>query len=385
MKFEHQQRTFLRILDEYPADSPLTRFLPGFFKQNKQMGSNDRRVASRLIYNFFRLGKACSHLSAEQRLYLAEYLCSARENPFLNYFRPDLHESVAQPLSHKIGILEEKEKFNLEDVYPFTDHLSPEIDKKEFLQSFFVQPKLFIRVHPNKEGLVKAKLSASGIAYEELGSGCLAMENGTKLNQIFPEDRPYEVQDLSSQRTSAFFRPQSMEYWWDACAASGGKSLLLYHQQPSVKLLVSDVRESILNNLDERFHQAGLFTYQKKVLDLTRTVAPELHHYEFDGIILDAPCTGSGTWGRTPEMISQFQNRKIGQFQHLQKTIASEVIKYLKPGKPLIYITCSAFRQENEDVVAYLASEHQLKLEAMQVLKGYKEQADTMFVARLVR
>ncbi|HEY0896354.1 MAG TPA: RsmB/NOP family class I SAM-dependent RNA methyltransferase [Sphingobacteriaceae bacterium] len=232
---------------------------------------------------------------------------------------------------------------------------------------------------------MESRLEEAGVAFQRVEEHGLAMDNGTKLNQLFPDSRPFEVQDLSSQRTAAFFKPSAGEYWWDACAASGGKSLLLFHQEPDLKLLVSDIRESILQNLDDRFRSAGLLSYQKKVLDLTRTVDPELHHYAFDGIILDAPCTGSGTWGRTPEMIGQFQERKILQFQRLQKTIAAEVVRYLKPGKPLIYITCSAFREENEEVVSHLTGSSGLELESMKVLAGYEEKADTMFVARLIK
>jgi 16S rRNA (cytosine967-C5)-methyltransferase len=159
----------------------------------------------------------------------------------------------------------------------------------------------------------------------------------------------------------------------------------LFSEQPDIKLVVSDIRESVLDNLDERFNAAGLKTYQKKIIDLTKNADPELHHYEFDGIILDAPCSGSGTWGRTPEMISQFEEFKIQGFQNLQKTIASNVLKYLKAGKPLIYITCSVFREENEEVVTYLQSEHKMKLESLELIKGYHKKADTMFVARLIR
>jgi 16S rRNA (cytosine967-C5)-methyltransferase len=146
---------------------------------------------------------------------------------------------------------------------------------------------------------------------------------------------------------------------------------------------VSDIRESILANLDERFRSAGLVKYQRKQLDLTQNNDQALHDYEFDGIILDAPCSGSGTWGRTPEMIAQFESPKIDFFQRLQKTIATNVIKHLKPGKPLIYITCSVFKAENEDVVDYLTKDCGLKLESIEVLKGYGHKADSMFVARL--
>jgi 16S rRNA (cytosine967-C5)-methyltransferase len=82
-------------------------------------------------------------------------------------------------------------------------------------------------------------------------------------------------------------------------------------------------------------------------------------------------------------MIAQFNPQKIEFFQKLQKSIAQNVVKYLKSGKPLIYITCSAFKAENEDVVDFLIKEVGLKLEESKVLKGYEHKADTMFVARL--
>ncbi len=97
------------------------------------------------------------------------------------------------------------------------------------------------------------------------------------------------------------------------------------------------------------------------------------------------PCSGSGTWGRTPEMISQFQPQKIEFFQRLQQTIAANVVDYLKPGKPVIYITCSAFKLENEAAVNFMVKELGMKVEEQAVLKGYENKADTMFVARLAR
>jgi 16S rRNA (cytosine967-C5)-methyltransferase len=84
-------------------------------------------------------------------------------------------------------------------------------------------------------------------------------------------------------------------------------------------------------------------------------------------------------------MISQFEPQKISFFQKLQQNIARNVVKYLKPCKPLIYITCSAFKAENEANVDFLVKEVGLKLEKQTVLKGYENKADTMFVARLVR
>ncbi len=383
---EAQLKTFLRILNAYQDDMPLAKFLPGFFRENRQMGANDRRTASRFIYNYFRLGNVSFNLAVEERLFLAEFLCSNSANSFLSHFKPDFAERLALSLDEKLAWLGlQVPGFNLEDVFPSHQHLSDGVDKQQFLKSFFLQPDLFIRLHPGKEKLVKAKLAEEGISFEQENDFCLRLPNGTKLDQLFANEKPFEIQDLSSQRTGNFFQPSKYEYWWDACAASGGKSLLLFHQQPDIKLVVSDVRESVLENLDERFALAGLKKYQKKIVDLTQNPQPYLHHYEFDGIILDAPCSGSGTWGRTPEMINQFHEHKILQFQKLQRTIAANVVKYLKPGKPLIYITCSVFKEENEQNVNFLMDELGLKPEKKELLKGYTTKADTLFVARLIK
>jgi len=386
MKAVNQLKTFQRILSEYPAETPLSKFLPGFYRLNKQMGSNDRKVASRLLYNYYRLGKALANHPAEERLIVAEFLCNSQVNSYIQHFKPEWALCIGFDLDEKIKLVKAAYRdFKLEDVFPWADQLSTGIDKQQFLKSFFIQPDLYIRVIKGSEQIVKGTLTKAGITFKDEGNNCFCLPNGTKLETIFPNQHLFEVQDYSSQQTAQYFKPTAGEAWWDACAASGGKSLLLHDLQPDLKLVVSDVRESILANLDERFEQAGIRRYQKKIIDLLQNPDPILHDYAFDGIILDAPCTGSGTWGRTPEMISQFDPQRITFFSKLQQSIARNVAKYLKPGKPLIYVTCSAFRAENEDAVAFLTGELGLKLEEQIVLKGYERKADTMFVARLVK
>ena len=386
MKAFNQLKTFQRLLGEYPADTPLGKFLPGFYRQNKQMGSSDRRVANRLIYNYFRLGKALNNTPTNERLIVADFLCNLQTNSFLDHFKPDWAVFVGLGFDEKLAVVKlDYPTFKLEDVFPWVNELSGGIDKVLFLQSFFIQPDLYIRILKGFEAQVKATLANASIVYREEGNQCIALPNGTRLDTLFQNQHWFEVQDLSSQQTAQFYKPNKWESWWDACAASGGKSLLLHDLQPDLKLVVSDIRESILTNLEERFAQAGLRKYQKKLIDLTKNVDPELHDYAFDGVILDIPCSGSGTWGRTPEMIAQFKDFKIQSFKNLQQSIVNNVVKYLKPGKPLIYITCSVFKAENEDMVDYLVKEFSFKLEEQKVLKGYDRKADTMFVARMVK
>jgi 16S rRNA (cytosine967-C5)-methyltransferase len=385
MRVEHQFRAFEQILKQYDGSMPLHRFLPAYFKQNKQMGSSDRRWATRHLYSFFRLGKALSELSIEERLSVADFLCHETLSLVVEKNLPDLQAQITLSVDEKLKLIISKyPDFNLDEVFVFNKNLSEGLNKTEFYTSFFKQPDLFIRVESSISKSIISLLNEAGVKVDQLSDTTLALPNGSKLETILKEGS-YQVQDLSSQYTGNYFKPNKWDKWWDCCAASGGKTLLLHSLEPVIDLLVTDLRETVLANLDERFRLAGIRKYHKKEIDLLQNNDQILHHYEFDGIILDAPCTGSGTWGRTPEMLSFFDERKINQFSSIQKAIAQNVIKYLKVGKPLVYITCSAFADENENVVKHLLDTLPLALEKMELIKGYENNADTMFVARLIK
>ncbi|MCX2479187.1 RsmB/NOP family class I SAM-dependent RNA methyltransferase [Pedobacter sp. MC2016-15] len=386
MKLEYQVRAFEQAFDQYDGVLPLHRFLFTYFKQHKQMGSSDRRWTTRYLYSYFRLGQALKKEERLLRLAIADFLCNQTESLVISNYLPLLKDQLLLPVQAKIALIQDAfPDFNLEDVFPFKAVLSEGIAEADFLQSFFIQPDLFLRVKEDQQVSFLELLAKEEVAVKIINAKTLALPNGTKLEKLLPDNMYYQVQDLSSQMTGEYFNPKPYEYWWDCCAASGGKSLLLHDLEPKVQLLVSDVRENSLHNLDERFQAAGIRKYQKKVLDLLQNNDQDLHDYVFDGIILDAPCSGSGTWGRTPEMLYHFEEHKIEFFAGLQKNIGARVVKYLKPGKALIYITCSVFQKENEAVIEHLLATQPLKLESMQSIRGYNDQADTMFIARLIK
>lgn len=381
MIFDNQYRTFERFLDSYQGDMPLARFFPDFFKKNKQMGSRDRRFLMELVYSFSRLGTTMPEADIKERLMIALFLCKTEPSAFLAHFEPELDAMVNLSLSEKIQQVEARyPDFNREEIFPYSAYLSPLIDKEAFLDSHFRQPALFLRAMRGKEAALEAVLNENNIAFRREGT-CFELKNATPVETA---DYLFEVQDRSSQYTAHYFQTSAGEYWWDCCAASGGKSLMLLDEQPGIRLFVSDVRESILKNLDARFERAGIKRYTRRLIDLTGEIT-SIEPGSFDGIILDAPCTGSGTWGRTPEMITLFEEHKIEYFSRLQQQMADNVVQFLKPGKPLIYITCSVFKNENEAIVNFLVNEKGMKLEQMEYIKGYEHHADSMFVARLTR
>jgi len=156
-----------------------------------------------------------------------------------------------------------------------------------------------------------------------------------------------------------------------------------------------------LFNLKQRFAKAGIKNYTSFTADLTslnfsKNVPADKSQISlkarrgsvgesFDLVICDAPCTGSGTWSRTPEQLYFFNDEKIDQYALLQKKIVSTIVAMLKKNGWLLYITCSVFKKENEDVVEFIRSNSEFELVEMELLKGYEKKADTMFAALFKR
>ncbi len=331
------------------------------------------------------------NISFEEKVLTALFLCSDKPNEMLGALKPDWNERVLLPVSEKCPML--NAQCSIFNVFPWKDELSEGIDHEKYCQSFLIQPDLFIRLRPGKEKIVIQKLQRAGIDFTMIFETCIALPNASKLDEIIELDSEAVIQDYNSQQTGQFIRSalatllNNKPVIWDCCAGSGGKSIMAYDIDPNSKLTVSDVRESILNNLKKRFHRAGINNFKSFLADLTHSPPDSYrdttHHSPFDLIIADVPCTGSGTWSRTPEQLYFFDEKKIEKFATLQKKIVSNVIPQLQPGGIFIYITCSVFKKENEEVVAFIKEKFHLQLKQMEVLKGFDKKADSMFVAVL--
>lgn len=369
-----------KILAAYDGSIPFAAYLKGFFRVNKKYGSKDRKMIGNLCYCYFRLGNAFRTETMDEQLLIAQFLCSSSSNPFLEQMKPEWNENIDRPAGEKFELLGTSE-----NVFPFADELSGEIDLQLFDKSFIVQPDLFLRIRPGKQTEVLRKLTAANVRFQNESENCLRLPIATKVDEILELDAEVVVQDYNSQKVFQFSELQTISYHgaakvWDCCAASGGKSILLIDAFPNVQLTASDIRESILSNLNKRFARAGIKNYKSFVADVSNSKF-KMQNAKFDLIVCDAPCSGSGTWGRTPEQMMSFTKNKIDYYADLQKKIARNASQALQSGGYFLYITCSVFKKENEGVVDFLQQETQLKLVAHQYLKGYSIKADTLFAA----
>ncbi|MDQ6756611.1 MAG: methyltransferase domain-containing protein [Bacteroidota bacterium] len=399
MRFRSYLNSAITILQSYNGNEPFHLFIKKYFSVNKKYGSKDRKQITSLCYNFFRLGKAAKNISAEEKILLGTFLCENKNSELLKNLQTEWNDLIDDPLQKKISFI--SSQFSVQNIFPLKDELSREIDAEKFNLSFLIQPQLFLRIRPNYKNKVLGKLLGAGIPYELATEDCITLSNSSKINDVLELDREAVVQDYNSQRIGEFLKlqtylpdRQASNYKlqtfkvWDCCAASGGKSIMAYDIIPNIELTVSDKRASILNNLQKRFAKVGIQKYNSFVADITFNknvqTAFSVQTGKFDLIICDAPCTGSGTWARTPEQLYFFKEQSIKKYAVLQKKILENIIPHVKPNGQLLYITCSVFKKENEDVVNYIKAKYKFKIKRTEILKGYEMQADTMFAALLI-
>ncbi|HEY6063362.1 MAG TPA: RsmB/NOP family class I SAM-dependent RNA methyltransferase, partial [Chitinophagaceae bacterium] len=381
------------ILSLFNGEVPFASFIKKYFTGHKKFGSRDRKKIANLCYCYFRASSPFNGgiseplIPDELQLLKPLFLCSTEPNEILASLKPEWNDKVKLSINEKLSFLTGRQAdlhYQFSSVFPWKEELSGGMEHEKFCASFLVQPDLFLRIRPGSADKVLLKLNEAAVHYEFISPFTIRLPNSFKADEYFGLDKEIVVQDYNSQQIAGFIpvRPGRSDRVWDCCAGSGGKSIMAYDLNPGINLFVSDIRESILANLKKRFAAAGIKNYKSFIVDLSYSPFT-IHHSPFDLIIADVPCTGSGTWGRTPDQLFYFDTRKIDEYAAMQKNIVSNVIRHLRPGGYLLYSTCSVFKKENEEMVEFIKEKFHLQLMKMELLKGYDKKADTMFAALL--
>ncbi len=389
-RFHSYINSSVKLIETYRGDQPFAIFIKANLAKERKFGSRDRKQITSLCYNYFRMGFAMAQTPVKEKIITAAFLCTNESSEFLAHIRPELNNAVTLSFNEKIGLL--KNQFSLACVFPFGQYISDNLDAESYATAMFTQPSFFLRLRPNHRLTMLKKLKATKLSYQVLNGYCVELPQATDAEDFFEVDREAVVQDFNSQQVFNYLQQHqdillgkgkkaNTLSAWDCCAASGGKSILLTDiLNNKINLTVSDIRLGILINLHQRFKKAQIKQYQYFVADISTTdfVAPAV---SYDVIICDAPCTGSGTWGRTPEQLCFFKTPAIEEYSSRQKKIVANALHHLKPGGIFVYITCSVFKAENEEVASFIESNFSLKILQQQILSGFDKKADTMFVA----
>lgn len=376
------------LVEHYEGRVPLALYLKTHFNTFRKAGSRDRKAITELVYAYFRLGRGLQDRNVRERIRAGVFLSDTAGSLLREALVPEWAGAWSPDPTQRLGFLNTQGwAVSPGDLFGWKDHLSEGVEAKAFSLSMLRQPWRFIRLRPGSEARVLERLEQSGVAFHRVEPSALGFPQALDLEQLLGPETDYVVQDLSSQRCARYFpglEPQGRYGVWDACAASGGKTLLFHDCYPESRFLETDIRPSILANLRKRLRTAGLSGVQDAVLDLTdpQAVTRCLGRRSFDVILADLPCSGSGTWARSPEQQLYFTAEQLEACCRRQRAILQQLTGYLKPGGYLLYMTCSVFREENEQQLAFLQEEG-LLLEDSGVLAGYRQAADTLFAGRL--
>jgi 16S rRNA (cytosine967-C5)-methyltransferase len=160
----------------------------------------------------------------------------------------------------------------------------------------------------------------------------------------------FELQDINSQVVGALCDPKPGETWWDACAGEGGKTLHLADlMQNKGSLLATDRAEWRLDKLRQRAARAGVFNYRAAPWDGGENLPANV---PFDGILVDAPCSGVGTWQRNPHARWTTRRADVKELGGIQTELLAHAAPAVKPGGKLVYAVCTMTRAETVEVVA---------------------------------
>jgi 16S rRNA (cytosine967-C5)-methyltransferase len=193
------------------------------------------------------------------------------------------------------------------------------------------------------------RLSPHGIRLQEHLS--LARLPGLKTGDL-------EIQDEGSQLVALLVDAKPGERVVDFCAGAGGKTLAIAAQMKNKGHVVAcDVNETRLKRCAERHRRAGLHNVETRVLASETDRWVKRHKGGFDRVLVDAPCSGTGTWRRNPDARWRAPELGLENLVALQARILASAARLVKPGGRLVYATCSILCEENEAQVAiFLAS-----------------------------
>ena len=159
----------------------------------------------------------------------------------------------------------------------------------------------------------------------------------------------FEVQDLSSQAVGLVCDPKPGETWWDACAGEGGKTLHLSDLMANRGLIwASDRAAWRLATLKRRAARAGVFNYRAVAWDGGPRLPTKT---KFDGVLVDAPCSGIGTWHRNPHARWTTTAEDVKELSNVQQRILLHASAAVKPGGKLVYAVCTLADLESTRVV----------------------------------
>lgn len=351
MKKTFRQHHLLQALKAYDeAPRPLDVHLSHYFKHNRALGAKDRKFVAETAYSLVRwMGLIDYHCSGDHswdarlttynRLNIEKSLQKTSIPP---HIRASFPKTLFELLCSRYG---EQAALDLclasNSAAPTTIRVNPLKTSRQRLLAKWA----------NAWEVTPTRVSVFGIHFPK------------RLNfQLLEEFKQglFEIQDEASQLVASLVDPRPGDRILDFCAGSGGKSLAFAHKlQGKGQIYLHDIRTSILQTAKRRLRRAGIENAQ-----ILHHDSPNKERLKgaMDWILVDVPCSGSGTLRRNPDLKWKFSQEMLSELITKQRDIFEEALSYLKPDGQIVYATCSLLAEENEEQALFFQERFNLKL-----------------------
>lgn len=364
-----------------PADATVS----SYFRERRYIGAKDRADIAQQVYRIMRrrarLGWQVEQAGGEvtaRTLTLADLIVGEGQEPdrFDRLFSGGQYAPVSlsaaeRQLAQRLG----GRRLNHPDMPDTTAVECPPWAEAELRRAMgdgfrremmaLTEPaSLDLRVNPLKSdrATVLDRLKADGIGAAPGHLSPLAVRlDGRPSVMAHPlyKDGAIEIQDEGSQLVALLVDAQPGQEVVDFCAGAGGKTLAIAAQmQNKGRVIATDVLEGRLERARTRFRRAGIHNIQTRGITGETDPWIKRHKGRFDRVLVDAPCSGTGTWRRNPDMRWRSLGPGLAELLPLQARLLDSAARLVKPGGRLVYATCSLLPAENEDQATGFLDRH---------------------------
>ena len=375
----------IEILEEVGRSSlNVDRVTLSYFRQRRFAGAKDRSFIIQLVYRLVRNRIKINwwldslSLAISPRSQVIAGLALFNDGPIEDI------EDLFKEGEHSTGLLDDEEGNLIKELvtqsifnekmpdnvkYECPDWIADRLrpiygnDLNSHLEALNTEASFDLRLNtltnPNREGIRQA-LKRQGLKTElttyspfGLRSNRRQRLDGTKYFKA----GLIEVQDEGSQLAALLVGAAPGMQIIDFCAGSGGKAIVMGGlMQNTGRIVAMEVSQNRLKQAGIRISRAGLHNIERKLISDENDKKIKRLTKKFDRVLVDAPCTGTGTWRRDPDTRAKYSDLDLENMMSLQDRILASAARLTKPGGCLVYVTCSLLREENEDRIIALLS-----------------------------
>ena len=382
----------LELLEQIASTPrPADALTSAYFRSRRYIGSKDRAAISTLLYTILRHATRLNWWIAEKkgtatpRLAMITYLRLAEnktDDALTGTFNGEKFAPAALTEDEK-KFLKRLEGHDKLDHPRMPDEVTLECPAwaapsllerfgKDFvkeMQATLTPAPLDLRVNALKgqrDPILKQiqSLGFNAVACELSPYGIRISERPSLAELPMLKNGQVEIQDEGSQLVAVLVDAKPGERVVDFCAGAGGKTLAIAAQmQNKGRIMACDILANRLKRSTERFRKAGVHNIEVRPLTSERDPWVKRHKESFDRVLVDAPCSGTGTWRRNPDARSRQLGPGLTALLPLQASILDSASRLVKKGGRLVYATCSMLPEENEkQVEAFLATHTDFEL-----------------------